>query len=367
MLAAAPALAQVQLTVTGAAVTVFSHASDACDAVDIPDAPARAIRTHDGTVQLYATHFVNRRLTGRTLLSVRQDCRIVFRGAENDTPDAFDDRSWLTALYTFDGVTVHAVVHTEFQGNRRPPLCPSGRYMDCWYNALTAAISADGGTTFSRPATGWLVAALPYRYDQVGLGHHGYFNPSNIVRDGEHVYMFAFATHAALQEGGNCLLRSGDIADAGAWRGWNGDAFAVRFINPYASDEKPDTHVCSPIAPNALRWPLSSLVRLASGPFVALMMNAARDGGVFAALSPDLLHWAAPVRLLPSLGESAWRCDDPPPLAYPSLLDPDSPGRNFEVAGASAWLFLTRFNSHACKLGMDRDLIRLHVDVKAAP
>jgi hypothetical protein len=367
MLAASPVAAQVQLTVAGPAVTVFSYAKDSCDAVDIPDAPARAIRTRDGRVQLYATHFINRRLTGETLLSVRQDCGIVFRGAEKDTPQAFDDRSWLTALYTSDGVTVHAVVHTEFQGNRRPPLCPSGRYMDCWYNALTSAISADGGHTYVRPATGWLVAALPYRYDEVGLGHHGYFNPSNIVSDRGHLYMFTFATRAGAQDSGNCLLRTGNIADAGAWRGWNGDTFSVRFINPYDSQDAPGTHVCNPVAPASLRWPVTSLVRLTSGVFVALMLNAAHDGGVFAASSADLLHWSVPTRILVGLGEGAWHCDDPPPLAYPSLLDPDSPGRNFEFAGASTWLFLTRFNSHGCNLGMDRDLIRLHVEVSGKP
>ena len=179
--------------------------------------------------------------------------------------------------------------------------------------------------------------------------------------------MFAFATRAGNQQGGNCLLRSGDIADAGAWRGWDGSAFSVRFINPYTSDAKPETHVCRPVAPGSLRWPITSLVHLSSGPFVALMMNAGRDGGVYSASSVDLLHWSAPVHILAGLGEGAWRCDDPPPLAYPSLLDPDSPGLNFEEVGASAWLFLTRFNSHACKLGMDRDLIRLHVDVKHTP
>jgi len=96
---------------------------------------------------------------------------------------------------------------------------------------------------------------------------------------------------------------------------------------------------------------------------VALMMNGARDGGVFVAGSPDLLHWSPPSRVLAGLGESVWRCGDPLPLAYPSLLDPASPGMNFERAGPSAWLFLTRFNRHDCKLGMDRDLIRLPVEI----
>ena len=71
------------------------------------------------------------------------------------------------------------------------------------------------GRSGARPGRA-LVAALPYRYDEVGRGHHGYFNPSNIVElDGAH-YMFAFATRAGLQREGNCLLRTTDLATPGS-------------------------------------------------------------------------------------------------------------------------------------------------------
>ena len=78
--------------------------------------------------------------------------------------------------------------------------------MDCWYNAVTAAVSRDGGMVFDRLGPGSdLVAALPYRYDEVTGHHAGYFNPSNMVLDGNRLFMMVFATEARAQRPGNCL------------------------------------------------------------------------------------------------------------------------------------------------------------------
>lgn len=353
----------LRLTVAGDLTTAFSKSRDACDPVDIPDAPARAIRTVSGTVQLYATHFHNRRLVGPNLLNVSNDCRVVFQGNERDDPAAFDDRAWIASLYTPDGRTIFAAVHNEFQGHRRRALCPSGRYMDCWYNAITAAVSRDAGMTFSRLAPGSdLIAALPYRYDEV-TGHHvGYFNPSNMVLDNGMLFMMVFATEARAQRPGNCLLRTDRISDATAWRAWNGKLFEAAFVDPYIGSAAKDVHVCAPVGGGQLRWPVTSLVRHApTGLFIALMMNGARDGGVFYATSPNLIDWSSPSKLMDGLGEGAYRCGDPAPVAYPSLLDPSSSDLNFMTTGRSAELFLTRFNVTGCKTSMDRDLIRIPI------
>jgi hypothetical protein len=104
-----------------------------------------------------------------------------------------------------------------------------------------------------------------------------------------------------------------------------------------------------------------------TGLFIATMMNGAVDGGVFVATSRDLLRWSAPARVWAGTGESGWHCGGAAPIAYPSLLDPAAPGRNFETVGDTAMLFLTRWNPAGCKLGMDRDLIRLAVRFSATP
>jgi hypothetical protein len=360
----APAL---RLEITGPPVSAVPSARAGCDALDIPDAPARAVRLATGEVELYATHFLNRVDIGADLLHLGHRCPVVMKGANNDDPAAFNDRAWIASPWTPDGHTVWAVVHNEFQGNYRPALCPSRRYMDCWYNALTAAVSRDGGHTFERAPGRALVAALPYRFDQIERGHHGYFNPSNIVTLSGAQYMFAFATQARAQRNGNCLLRTTALDTPDAWRGWDGSAFAVAFADPYAQPvQQPEAHVCAPVGQGSLRWPVTSLVRHGqSGLFIALMQDGARGGGVYYATSPDLLHWSGPALLLPAVGLGAWTCADPAPIAYPSLLDPAASDRNFETVGLAPVLFATRFNPKGCKADTDRELVRWDVRIAA--
>ena len=360
----APAL---RLQVTGPPVPAVSGARPGCDALDIPDAPARAVRLATGEVQLYATHFVNRVESGADLLHLGHRCPVVMEGANDDHPAAFNDRAWIASPWTPDGRTVWAVVHNEFQGHRRPVLCPSRRYMDCWYNALTEAVSRDGGHTFGRVPGRALVAALPYRYDQLERGHHGYFNPSNIVTLSGAQHMFAFATQARAQRSGNCLLRTAALDTPEAWRGWDGSAFTVTFANPYAQPvRQPEAHVCAPVGQGSLRWPVTSLVRhQRSGLFIALMQDGAQGGGVYYATSPDLLRWSAPAMLLPAVGLGAWTCADAAPIAYPSLLDPAAADRNFETVGPAPVLFATRFSPKNCRADADRELVRWDVHVAA--
>lgn len=333
----------------------------ACGGRDWPDAPARAVRVH-GETWLFSADPVNRVNAGPDLLHLRHRCAVVFEGAGNDDPAAFDDQTWIASIWTPDGRTVHAVLHNEFQGHRRRALCPTGRYMDCWHNTLTAAVS-DGGPFRRLPGT---VAVLPYRFGETGLGHKGYFNPSNIVTHEGAQFMFAFATQAGAQAPGNCLLRTTRVADPAAWRAWGGDGFTVAFANPYAGPVTPERHVCTPVGAGSLRWPVTSLVRhAATGTFLAIMHNAARGGGVHYATSPDLLHWSAPAALMPGAGPGGFQCGDPPPMFYPSLLDPGSPDRNFETVGSTGQLFATRFGVTNCRPGPERNLVRWLVRISA--
>ena len=358
---AEPAL---QLQVVGDPAPAFAGGWPACDPSDIPDAPARALRLADGTVQLYASDQTNRVNTGPDLFHLHHGCTVVYRGSWNDDPAAFDDRTWITTPWTEDGKTIWAVLHNEFHGHRRKSLCPTGRYMDCWYNALTLGLSTDAGRSFHRALGNALLAAVPYRYDQVGIGHHGYFNSSNIVRRDGADYMFTFATQTGAQRGGNCLLRTDAVWNVAAWRGWDAAGFTVAFANPYFGAPVPEQHVCAPVGAGALLWPVTSLVRHApSGIYVALMQNASRDGGVFYATSPDLLHWSAPSRLLSAPGLPGWTCNDPAPIAYPSLIDPASDDRNFQTVSTAPQLFATRFEVENCRLTGRRTLIRWAMNI----
>ena len=59
--------------------------------------------------------------------------------------------------------------------------------------------------------------------------------------------------------------------------------------------------------------------------------------------------------------QPATECGDPNPVGYPSLLDPDSPSRNFETTGRRPWLYFTRFHYKDCRNVLNRDLVRVRV------
>ena len=359
--------------VASGAETVFAWESQRCDAQDIPDAPARAFRDAGGTVRLFAPHFVNRAMTGRSLDGVTPDCRIIFEGGRNDDPAAFDDRIWLTSFHTSDGITIHALGHAEYHGHKRPG-CAGGRYMDCWWNAVVQLVSTDGGASFRRVGPGnAVVAAWPYPYDGRQGHPTGYFSPSNIVeRDGFH-YVFIFAAAQGLQRRGACLLRTDQIADPQRWRAWDGKDFTVRLIGAYAgADQPPQDRVCAPLA--GIPSTLTSVTQQADGSFTGLFAasrplvpGGSPVTGIYAVRSRDLLHWSEPSLLLAVPMMFDFPCDAPSVYAYPSLLDPDSPSPTFTTTGAHPYLYLTRFNVRDCKLGMNRDLVRFPVVIQEEP
>ena len=172
---------------------VFDWNTQRCSTTDTPDAPPRAFRDYLGRVHLIATHANNRALIGPDFSTLSHPCAIIYQGDHDDDPAKFDDRQWLTSFSTTDGRNIFALVHNEFQGNLRPWLCPSRKYLSCWYNAITYAVSTDGGTTFHRPSDGPDVIAAPSVPYVPDAGRPiGHFQPTNIVRkDGDDFSCFS--------------------------------------------------------------------------------------------------------------------------------------------------------------------------------
>ena len=218
----------------------------------------------------------------------------------------------------------------------------------CWYNTIIAARSNDGGVHFA-PASPLVVAAAPFRQDVDQTRHRGFFNPSNIVSDGHFTYFMASTTGwsasasglapEAEQEAGVCLFRSATPADPLSWRAWDGRGYTVAYADPYAG--KPRPAPCAVIAP--FPAPVGSIVRVEPGGLWLAAFQAKADSGVFpvpgfyTATSRDLLHWSAPRLLLPgpTLYDDACHAGGPL-IAYPVILDPASPSRNFDRTGATA-------------------------------
>ena len=278
--------------------------------------------------------------------------------------------------------------------------------------ALTAAISKDSGRHWSHlhPPPQHLVAAVPYPYDGSHLWF-GWGDTAGILQSPRDGYYYTIAHNRAtinLQVNGSCLMRTKDLYDVKSWRGWNGSEFSVSFSNPY-EPATGDTfqHVCQvleggeqglprgqhshPMVVQGLVW--SSFLRK----HIAVLWNTGHDptvcGGApfLFALSDDLLTWseAAALPMPPGLpngtksGQYPIQVHQFTPvfglhittcgimvlllgagsLAYPSLLDPSSTSRNFDVVGQTPSLYFGLANPAGTSLRNHWDaLVRVPLD-----
>lgn len=356
----------------GDEVLVFDYSIDACDQLDVPDTPARAFRNGGGTVNLLASHHVTRRSTGPELDALARDCRVVMASHEDPRPERFDDREWIASVYTPDGNRVAALVHNEYQGHRHPNRCPSGSYRRCWYNSITLAVSKDGGRSFTHAEPpGHLVAALPERYVP-DSGPQGVFSASNIVQGRGDGFFYAMFQLVSEDHGsGTCVMRTSDPFDAGSWRAWDGEGFRLKFGDPYRSED-PGERFCRAISKDQIATMRHSLTfNTYLDKYLLVGVESARDprgedpvAGIYLSTSDDLINWS-PRRLLME-AELPWtfECGDDMPVNYPSLLDPDSPSRNFDVTSQTGYLYFTRLNYRDCRQHLDRDLIRVPVTLR---
>jgi hypothetical protein len=359
---APPPLLTTVIRPSGPEKVVYDWTTDRCENVDIPDFPVRAFRDAGGRVQLITGNDRTRRLAGPDFEHLTRDCSILLVSDLNPDPAAFDDHEWIGGTYTLDGTTVYALVHDEYQGNTHAGRCPSGVYLSCWYNAITLAVSTDGGNTYVDHFPR-LVASIPYQYVADG-GPAGVFAPSSIVHNPADGYYYAFVYRATRDSYvGNCLLRTQDLGDPSSWRAWSGGTnFDTTFVDPYGPLAAPADHLCRPVSipvpgdmqPNSLTF--STVTK-------KWMLVGQATAGFFSSLSPDLIHWSPPELFMDAKAGWDYRCGDPDPIAYPSLIDPGSPSRNFETTGTHAYLYFTRTHYSGCSGTLDRDLIRVPVTI----
>jgi hypothetical protein len=281
---------------------------------------------------------------------------------------AFDDRQWLTTFTTTNGRDIVAIVHNEFQGDLRPRLCPSRDYFRCWENAITLAVSTDGGDSFHQPAD-HVIAALPYVY-QGDVGRPiGYFQPGNIVSFRGFAYVAFTAQSFHEQRRGVCMARSATPAVGSSWRAWNGHAFAATLNDRGAIPEaSASTHICAPVGEGSMFEMGSLTYDTVALRFVFLTQmpeengNAEHPAGAYAATSNDLVHWDAP-RFVLSL--ATLRAQAPPGLfdyQYLSLIDESSRSADFETIDADPSLYLYYVQTKVSEAPWSRQLMKIRVD-----
>jgi hypothetical protein len=362
---ATPAPPPVLVTV-GPTEVVYDWTKDRCENLDIPDLPARAFRDGAGNVNLIAAHITNRRAVGPDLNSVKHQCQPVMSSTHDADPSKFDDNEWIASTYTEDGSTIYALIHNEFHGWEHG-ICSSSDNFACWYNAITLAVSRDGGTSYQHAAEppAHLVASLPHVYED-SVGPYGVMEPGNIIKKDGYYYVFVKIDEYKSDEQRVCLLRTKDLSDASSWRAWDGTDFTVAMNDPYTHEGDPESmHHCAGMDPNLGLLYASVTFNTYVNRYV--MFGLSTDNfsssreiwGVMYAFSDDLIHWDLRTLLFEAPLPWSNPTRNPHVYLYPSLLDPSSASRNFETSGQTAYLYLTRFNGGD---PLDRDLIRIPVE-----
>ncbi|MEO1747085.1 MAG: hypothetical protein AAFR27_00440 [Pseudomonadota bacterium] len=358
------------LKAVGEIETVFDWSEDSCDPAHIPDLPTRAFRDADDQIQLIVAHYDTRRMSGPDFDTLTVSCDLLMRSTGATDPSLFADKEWISGLYTEDGKTVHALVHNEFQGNAiGGAVCPSGEYIKCWYNSITYTRSDNSAASFTRPfdVPDHIVATLPFPYEP-DAGVAGAFSPSNIIKHEGYYYAFFKAQTRPDGDQHVCLMRTQTLDDPGSWVFWTVFGFDGKFADPYRSDEKVIRQgQCQAIdLPDIAQMYEGVVWNTALQKFV--LVGTSNDPqltpnpfGFYYAVSDDLINWERRQPLLEV--RLPWRARSPVQAVYlyPTIIDHDSPTRNFETADEDMYLYFTRLNKG--QSGLDRDLVRVRVEV----
>jgi hypothetical protein len=363
----------VHIALQGKPELVYDPKRDACTPSDIPDVNARAFRAADGSVTLTALHFINRALRGPDLDHPKIDCEVVLGSKQSPDPTAYDGRRFITSPWTNDGVKIAALIHNEYHADHFPGRCAYNDDLPCWYNTILSFRSDDSGRSFVK-STPLVVAAAPFRQDTEQGRHRGFFNPSNVVAHGAFKYAFISTTGWNGQPYGACLFRNADPLNSGGWRAYDGKDFSVRYDDPYAA-KGAAPRTCAPIAPFGL--PVGAVVRhRASGTFVAIWDAPKNQSdrpvdGFYVSTSRNLLDWSAPLLLLAGRTMMGGACApegsgrNGSVIAYPSILDANAEGRNFDNVGDEAWLYYAAIKVEGCTPGANRVLLRQKIGIDA--
>lgn len=345
---------QATLTIVGAPDPVYIWATQRCDQSDIPDEPAHAYRLADGQVVLSASNSDNNnRSIGASLNTVVHQCAKTYTSHVDPVFDHFQYQEWLNGPYTTDGTTVYTLDHNEWYASAINKSC-AVRGLGAWVNAITLAVSHDGGASFTqpknyivlRPATEWSNNFPCGAKTNPGRTVYGDFGSSNIISKDGYFWSY-FVYRPAPEEAGKvrtCLMRSDNLSDASSWAVWNGTGYTQ---SQTATD-------CAAI--KNISGPPSVAYSTYLHKYVAVFTE---PGVTYFSTSPDLFTWTVPRRIegdVPQLGKTPSGVS----LPYASLLDPTDTSMNFENVGQTPYLYFTV--DHAGFGGYNRDLYRVQVE-----
>ena len=344
----------------------FNQTRDQCNDRDTVDQAMAAFRRDDGSVVAFSGDNDIKgngvpvpgggffRMVGSSLHDLVRDCTapVLKGGPAFADPASYPHSVWLMATWTEDGETVHGLVHDEYHANvTDAEMCPAGDHGICWYSTILAVKSTDGGRTFEyqtspqNPRGIAVSSPVGYQPGQEGGrpqgtsagGHH-------LVHDPHDGYLYLLTgcgqgAHLPGGEIGRCVWRTKDISDVAAWRGWNGAAWTVTSVDPYASPARSSEGHLPALVSGSLPGPQSVVYHEGLELFIAMGSSLTSASGE----RPKVQTW-----YMTSTNMTTWSnkraaaaaFELPGPFLdranYPHLIDADSPSRNFDVIGRAS-------------------------------
>ena len=274
-------------------------------------------------------------------------------------PDRYDDLLWLQVVWVPPSGPIVGLVHNEFRGEQQSnrSYCESGQLARCFYANTLAATSSDGGSTFVlQPLPHRRLAFSTPRCYLADSTRQGMAQSLGILAtpqgDGYH-YSLVYgelgdpALGLSGRRPGTCLFRTADIQDPTAWRGWDGESFSVRAVNPYVDPPVANLSaaMCQPVVSPLFRfgWTFNTVLHnyLTVGYGSFKFDNGSTVAAVVYSVSSNMFVWSEPQFLMaqnvlgPANGSTVFTGD----CMYPNFVGPDSAGLNFEFTGRHFWLF----------------------------
>jgi len=288
----------------------------------------------------------------------KHDCtHRVYTAINSSVPSDLASHQWLQSSVVFPNGSGAALIHSEFHGGMTGnySLCSvQHNQANCQYWSAGLGVTHDGGnhwTLIDEPPK-HLTFAIPRKYEKdsetTGFGAIGglVFDDASGHFYGHVKQILAGIDPADTSATGVCAFRTPNIFDPRAFRGWNGSAWAVTWVDPYTASPQELTtgdHTCAVIGagtshPNMRRfagdwrptdWPSHILLGWPEGAKNKLSYSfpawGSKSDAAFTQWSTaqivDVGGWLNP------------EIFGPAHLMYPALFDADSP---FKLGKGSA-------------------------------
>lgn len=385
------------IAVQGAPVRVFDHRRDQQEPDNVPDAQITAWREIDGTVNLMIPNREAYRMRGPDLDHLRIDAHKIFSSAAEAgriREEEYDYHHWFLGPYSFDGRRFYTLSHTEWYACLLNADCSrtsadgGTAEIDGWANTVNSFVSPDGGASWrlnashgnhvvAKAAHRWTGSkALARRIYLHADNHTGMFQPSRIVKEGRYFYSVAYYIHrdfrrieagdpafaAPVDRSGYVLLRTPDLADANAWEAWNGgDRFAPADRSTFETFQPRRDGATLDAAPAELIYDVNARC------YILMSTLFGGRNAVFYATTKSLANpsWsdyrpiAGTAELVTGSASAAARGFND--ANYPSLIDPDSEGFNFEFTHGRPLLF---YITEAGPGDSGRDVYKIRLSIK---